>query len=351
MSFFKPNYNKPGRGVEKDEAPGPGYIRFWKLFFRNFNKMLMYGVVYFFIILPLICFVFYFITVRINPELVASYIDAVENAANSELVAEGEAVVYNSWSWVLYSVIFYIPTYISIPLVVMSAIAFGPINCGLVYCMRNHSREEHVWFSDMFVRAWRNVKQGLFFGFLDIAVVMSMLIYVYSTDSLGLPEWLFTYLKILALGIFVLYMVMRWYIYQMIVTFNLKITGLLKNAWMFVILGLGRNLIAGLLSIIFIVFCLLFPLYYPSAMPFFLLLMMALFWSILIFLTTFTTYPVMHKYLVAPALAEKNKKEAKARRAEALKRKEAGEEYDIDDLGEEKEEQEEKNDKESKDEN
>ena len=46
-------------------------------------------------------------------------------------------------------------------------------------------------------------------------------------------------------------------------------------------------------------------------MPFFLLIMMFLLWSMLIFLAVFGTYPVMHKYLVAPALEEQRKAEAK----------------------------------------
>ena len=316
MSFLKPNYNKPGRGVEKDEPQGSAFIRYFKLYFRNFRKMIGYGTIYFFVMLPLVCFALYFITTRINPELVANYIDTLNTIAEGQIVEEGKQIMFNSWFVVLFMLVIYVPNWISIPLVILASICIGPLNCGIVYCMRNHAREDHAWFSDMFTRAWRNKWQGLAFGLIDQAVCLSLLVYLFSPESMGLPQSVFAYCRILCIAIFVVYMVMRWYIYQMIVTFNLKFRALIKNAWMFVILGFWRNLAAGVSSLALLLFFVLFPLFYPAAMPFFLLTMMFLMWSLLIFLDVFATYPVMHKYMVAPALEEQRKAEAKKRRAE-----------------------------------
>ena len=55
----------------------------------------------------------------------------------------------------------------------------------------------------------------------------------------------------------------------MIVTFNLKFRALIKNSWMFVILGFWRNLAVGLSSVAMLALFILFPLFYPAAMPFF----------------------------------------------------------------------------------
>ncbi len=315
MSFLKPNYNKPGRGVEKDEPQGPAFVKFFKLYFRNFSKMIGYGTVYFLFMLPLICFAAYFITVRINPELIANYVEALQKAGIGEYVEAGKMVMNNSWLVFLLTPVFYVPRWLSIPLVILSSVCIGPLNCGVVYCMRNHAREDHAWFSDMFTRAWRNKWQGLAFGFIDQAICLSLLVYLFSPESMGLPQAVFFYCRILCIAIFVLYMVMRWYIYQMIVTFNLKFRALIKNSWMFVILGFWRNLATGLSSVAMLALFILFPLFYPAAMPFFLLIMMFLMWSLLIFLAVFGTYPVMHKYLVAPALEEQRKAEAKKGRA------------------------------------
>lgn len=315
MSFLKPNYNKPGRGVEKDEPQGSAFTRYFKLYFRNFSKMLGYGTIYFFVMLPLICFTAYFITVRINPELITNYVEALQSATQGVIVEEGKQIMTNSWLVFLLLPVFYVPRWLSIPLVILSSICIGPLNCGVVYCMRNHAREDHAWFSDMFTRAWRNKGQGLAFGLIDQAVCLSLLIYLFSPESMGLPRSVFIYCRILCIAIFVLYMVMRWYIYQMIVTFNLKFRALIKNSWMFVILGFWRNLAVGLASVVMLALFILFPLFYPSTMPFFLLIMMLLMWSLLIFLAVFGTYPVVHRYLVAPALEEQRKAEAKKSRA------------------------------------
>ncbi len=317
MALFRKSYDTPGPGVEKDETPKPGYIRYWQLYFRNFNKMLGYSVVYFFVMLPLILFALYFVAAFVNPDLFTNYFEEIQKSLADQQLAPGEQVIENSWTILLMMALVSIPSYILIPLVLISAIAIGPLNCGIAYCMRNHAREDHAWFTDMFVRAWRNKKQGLIFGFIDFAVVLSTLIYVLSPDSLGLPAGMFTYLRYLGIAIFIIYMVMRWYIYQMIVTFNLNIRGLLKNAWMFVLLGAGRNLVAVIGSLLLIAFFLLFPVYYPYAMPYFIPIIIMLFWGLLMFLAVFSTYPVMHRYLVAPALAQQRKEEEKKQRAEA----------------------------------
>lgn len=320
MSLFKPNYNKPGRGVEKDEPQGSAPIRYFKLYFRNFSKMIRYGTVYFLLLLPLICFAVYFVTVRVNPDIVARYVEVLTSASQqaSEYVEEGKQVMMNSWVALFLTIAVYVPRGISIPLVVICAICIGPINCGLVYCMRNHAREEHAWFSDMFVRAWRNKWQGLAFGLIDQGIILALLMYLFTPGTLGLPNAVFLYLRVFCIAVFIIWQVMRWYVYQMIVTFTLKFRGLMKNAWMFVILGFGRNIAVALGSLAILLICVLFPLFYPSSMPFMLLTMMFLMWSMLIFLAVFGTYPVMHKYLVAPALEEQKKAEAKRRKEAGL---------------------------------
>lgn len=311
MSFLKPNYNKPGKGVEKDEPQGSAFFRYFKLYFRNFSKMIGYGTIYFFVMLPLIVFATYFTLAVINPELGLRLSDALYEATYGQVVEAGKEVMANSWIALLMMIAIYIPRGVAIPLVILSAICIGPLSCGMVYCMRNHSREDHAWFSDLFTRAWRNKWQGLAFGLIDIAICLSLLVYLFAPDAMGMSTTIFNYCRILCIAIFVCYMVMRWYIYQMIVTFSLKFRGLIKNAWMFVILGAGRNIVTALASVAMIFFFVIFPLYYPSAMPFFLLIMMFLMWSMLIFLAVYGTYPVMHKYLVAPALEEQRKAEAK----------------------------------------
>jgi len=308
MAFLRPDYTKPGKGVEKDEVPKPGYIRYFQLYFRNIRKLMGMGTIYGLVLFPLICFLVYYIGFRINPELLTNYLESVSGAAESTVVPEGSTVVIGSWLVLFVWIITYVPVYISIPLVCISAVLYGPLTCGLTYCLRNFGREEHVWFSDFFFRAWKNKWQGLLFGFVDLAVTFSVLVYVFAEESLGVPDNIFNIMRIIAIAVFIIYTIMRWYIYPMIVTFNLRVKGLLKNAWIFVAVGIGRNLLVLLLSLLIFAFFIFLPIAYPSLLPLFLVLSLMFMWTLYMFLYQFATYPVLYRYMIGPALAEQEKK-------------------------------------------
>ena len=317
--FRKREVDKPD--IPKDEAPKPGYIRFWQLYFRNFTKMLGYSA------LILACGVF-LVVATINVDLILGFVGTIEGI-------EGiEEAIPSSWVYLIGTIALSIPWYVTYPLVLIAIILQGPLMCGLTYCMRNHTREEHVWGSDVFVRAWRNKWQGLILGIIDAMILFGVVMYAFGTESLGMDGNIFVYFKFLSYGIGLIWFIMRWYAYQMVVTFNLKIRGILKNAWMFVILGIWRNLAMVVIIALITALFLLFPMYYPATMPFFLICMMMIFWSLTLFFGVFVTYPVTHRYLVAPAMEEQKRIESLKRASELRARKEAGEEIDEEELAE-----------------
>ena len=109
----------------------------------------------------------------------------------------------------------------------------------------------------------------------------------------------------------VIWFFMRHYTYMMAVTVNLSVFGILKNAWLFVVLGFGRNLISSLVTLGCILLSfLLAPLLTIVTVPLF-------FYSFSWFCTTFTCYPVVKKYIIVPALeAEENGSSAAAVKGE-----------------------------------
>ena len=326
MGLFKRReVDKPD--IPKDETPKPGYIRFWQLYFRNFTKMLGYSALYFFIALIFACGVF-LVVATINVDLILGFVGTIEGL-------EGiEEAIPSSWVYLIGTIALSIPWYITYPLVLIAIILQGPLTCGLTYCMRNHAREEHVWGSDVFVRAWRNKWQGLILGIIDALVLFGVVMYAFGTEGLGMEANIFIYFKFLSYGIGLIWLIMRWYAYQMVVTFNLKIRGILKNAWMFVILGIWRNLAAVVIIALITALFLLFPMYYPATMPFFLICMMMIFWSLTMFMGVFITYPVTHRYLVAPAMEEQKRIESLKRVSELRARRDAGETIDEEELAE-----------------
>ena len=89
---------------------------------------------------------------------------------------------------------------------------------------------------------------------------------------------------------------MRHYFYMMAVTVELSVFAIIKNAWLFTVLGFGRNIITSL-SCLFI-WCLtlfILPLVTVAALPLFT-------YSLCGFATVFVCYPVVKKYIIVPAL-------------------------------------------------
>ena len=90
--------------------------------------------------------------------------------------------------------------------------------------------------------------------------------------------------------VFVIYFIMRFYIYTLIVTFDMSFKAIIKNAWIFVILGFFRNLC----SVFFIVLSLATSVGYMLA--FFGLITLAL----CRYIAVFNSYPVIERYMLQP---------------------------------------------------
>ena len=156
-----------------------------------------------------------------------------------------------------------------------------------------------LW-SDYFYAIRRNLKQGLLFGILDLTliVVLAADIFFFYPLSQGFGYGLM-YGLVLALGI--LYLTMRFYIYPMMITFDLSIYKLLKNALLFTMLGIKRNVLAVLgiffvviLNAVAILWGLSVGFTVPLILPFFYLL------ALLGFISMYAAYPAIKRYMIDP---------------------------------------------------
>lgn len=101
---------------------------------------------------------------------------------------------------------------------------------------------------------------------------------------------------------------MRFYIYLLLVTFELSIRKILKNALIFTMLGIKRNLMAalGLILITGINIALLFLLIatplngVPIILPFLYYL------SVTAFTSAYAAYPIIHRYMIEPYIGNDN---------------------------------------------
>ena len=200
-------------------------------------------------------------------------------------------------------------TYTIIILFVFLIITWGWQNVGATYILRGLVRGDAVFtFSDFFYAIKKNFKQGFFLGLIDFSVITVLVIdfifYYTKTGSFGFD---FMYIMIFALAI--IYFIMRFYIYLLLITFELKNFKIIKHALIFSILGIKRNIMA-LLGIVLLVVLhaaltvLLLPV--GISLPLILPIVYAL--ATTAFMSAYAAYPVIDKYMIAP-YAEENDEE------------------------------------------
>lgn len=292
MSLFRPyKYRSrpdliPGKGMVKN-----GFFQFFELYFRKFWRFISTNLCYFLITLPIVIYVFYLVN--------GIFADRLEALGEGSILFAGVGFIASFFS--------FIPSWLNTPLLVVSVLLYGPITMGLTYMYRNFAREEHAWTSDLWSRAWANARQGLFFGILDLLLTFLFIWGMFgrlASEGRNISFALSTILSVISGIALVIWLFMRHYTYLMAVTINLNVFQILKNAWLFVVLGFLRNLISGLVTLgCVVVTFLLAPLITVITLPLF-------FYSFSWFCTIFTCYPIVKKYLIVPALeAEQAEKE------------------------------------------
>lgn len=234
FGFF--DYTKPGKGVEKGEPEKKGVARFGQLFFRKFWKYLQLNILYAVTCIPAFL-VYWFL-------FISHFSPAFESLIASQQVSAEQ--VYLSVN------------ILSIASAVIMILLFGGSPCasGFHYVLRNYVREEHSWlWSDFWRHTWRNLKQSFAMFFIDLVVVnlllFGMRFYHQMSAVDGGMHWINFLLLIVTVFIFVVYAVMHQYIWTMIVTFELKLKQIVKNAFLLSVMAFPRNILFLIVSALY----------------------------------------------------------------------------------------------------
>jgi len=156
-------------------------------------------------------------------------------------------------------------SYIFFALAALVIFTFGYVNVGTTYIIRNMIKGDPVFmWSDFRYAISRNKKQGVIMGILDL-LFMIIIVYDIIFFYFNIGSFAFNIMYYISLAIAVIYFFMRFYIYLLIITFDLPIRKVLKNSFIFVIIGFNRNIMALLGIIIlaslnYLILYLLFPL-------------------------------------------------------------------------------------------
>lgn len=301
--FFRP-VERPDAEAE-DTTPTLRY--FFKLFWRKLGKLFSLNLLMIFQVLPLIAAVLIYIfgktTPTIHDPLFAPLYGA--HTVNPSPLSALLLGIFGNQLDVPYLTTGKLVAIIL--LVALTALTWGWQNVGATYNLRSLVRGDSCFlFSDYFYAIRRNLKQGFFVGLLDFIIIAVLAVdFIYFRNYVSSLGSGFLYVFVIAL--IVIYTLMRFYLYLMLVTFDLSTRKLLKNALIFSVLGIKRN-VMGLLGIVLlaalnlliIVPCLSIGFSAPIILPLFYFL------SFTGFIAAYAAYPNIKRYMIDPVAPAEN---------------------------------------------
>lgn len=173
----------------------------------------------------------------------------------------------------------------------------GISSVGASYVTRSFVRGEPTFlFSDFFSAVKKNFKQGLILGVLD-ALFLFILGYGTMTYFVNSGAYVVNVMLFAEILLFLIYLTMRFYMYTLLITFDLSIVKILKNSFIFAVVGFKRNIVAwiGVILVLFVNIYLLFTIPMLGVIMPFLITP-----GILMFICGFSSYPVIKKYMIDP---------------------------------------------------
>lgn len=262
MGMLFGNYDRPGPGVRKDAPPQKAVPRFFSIFQRKFFDLIKLNLLF--------CI----------PVAVAAAL-----------------------SYLLYTIV---------PIIVVDMlplIFLSPFCAGLTIVTRNYAREEHAFIlTDFMDTVKQNWKPFLLNGLLLYVFISIMFVSISYYRNLSTHNIIGTIAAVICIVITYIVICGQYYVPVLIVTFDLKLSQILKNSLIFAIVGLLRNFVITLLLILLVLIY-----YFALIMPLTIIIMSCftifLLFSYCSFLTNFAVYPLVDKMMIQPYLKKQKESE------------------------------------------
>lgn len=253
MGLFRMNYDRPGPGVRKDEPRKKAVPRFFTILGRKFTQLVELNLLF---------------SVFAAAALAVAYV--LRNALSAEVL------------WM-------------IPVLLIS-----PFVAGLTIVTRNYVREEHAFLFSDFMDAVKNNWKAFFVNGA-VCCALYLILNVSIRFYFGMLSGGAMYFIALCLCTAVAFLLVsaEYYIPVMVVTFDLKLFQIYKNALIFAIVGLWRNLLLTVLLAV-LLFVLFLTQMTPISLVFGLLFVLILLFSLMMFLINFTVYPLIDRLMIQP---------------------------------------------------
>ena len=224
MMFFK-NYSKPGKGVKKRDPNQPRYKIYFEILPRNLWRLFKLNLLYLLTLLP------FFVVTMIVMDFLSRQI-VVRVISNLSI---DTFIRYNFLINVILSFLFTV------------FLGQGPVTAGMTYVVREFGNEKPCWLiSDFFERVKLNFKQGMVMWVFDLIIMCGGTVAVLF--CFGLKKYMFASIMISNIMIYILAHI---YIYQIMITYKLKLRHVFKNAVLIVLSKLPQSILF-LMSLLFV---------------------------------------------------------------------------------------------------
>ncbi len=293
------DYSKPGRGVKKGSNTNFTFFGFFKLVKRKFFDLSKVNLLWLVVNFPLF---FGFVALSGNFDIYFSTpADPLYPIVNGVSLISDNPAMTALWGVLGKNVTMSYAGPVAVVLYALTALAFftfGWANTGMAYVLRNHAREDYVDMpGDFFHAIKKNLGQGLFLGIIDLLITALVVYDVISfrlQASVSFINSMFFYFSIFLAAVWCF---MRFYMYQLLVTFKLSTFKILKNSFIFSLLGLKRNIVALIGIVITVGINVLIYVYFlplGGLLPFFITIALASFIGI------YAAYPNIKKIMIDP---------------------------------------------------
>ncbi len=273
MGLFN-NYNKPGKGISKDEKQKNAIARFIELYFRKFWS---------------ICILNLIIVLCAVPFLALSY-------GIFSIVGKGNLALTENFQ--LRMIISLVPFSF-----------FGPFIAGGLRITRDFVRGEPVFlWNDFISTIKKNFKQTIIFSIISYIGVAA---FSYAIPAYYYVEGFTKYILFpITMVAALIFLFTQYYYYIMAITCNLTVKQLVKNSVILSMACIMRNLLLTvILGIVFVAICVMAIYGIATPVLFAIVFMFILFFAIgfMLYSISFISFPAIKKYIIDPYYMKESK--------------------------------------------
>ena len=202
----------------------------------------------------------------------------------------------NIWNFIKMNILFI--------LTCIPVITIGPSICALTYFSKCVTTDTHMFLlSEYFEYFGKNFFKGLIASIINLVPVASLV--AISSNIAVVPHFSMLFLPVVLINVIVI--IMSFYVYPMIITYDLPLWAIYKNAFIFTMIKLPLNILIFVLFVLVIAIAvaihiilgnLLLPVIgYGMSILISTIFAVCVLMSLLNYLATFSVWPTIKKYM------------------------------------------------------